>query len=81
MSTYFFDVVDGERVYTDQVGASFVDDHAARLEVIDILRELARDELTCAARSFVTTARDASGRTRFRATLTLTLEPSLQDLQ
>jgi len=75
MSRYFFDTYDGEQHLRDEEGTEFPSTRKACDEAIRILPELALDlQLQGDRWDFVSTVRDESGRSIFRAMLSLRAE-------
>jgi hypothetical protein len=71
MARYFFDTFDGKELMRDEVGIELGDLERVRVEAIDALPDLAREELPDGDESvFAVQARDEEGRIVFTATLT-----------
>ena len=72
MSRYFFDIDDGERSVMDIDGLEMPDRESVRHAAIDVLPDVARDELPDGDhRSFVCSVRNEAGKVIFRACLSL----------
>lgn len=70
MPRFFFDVSDGEKLTTDEIGLELGDLERVRSEAIDALPDLAREQLPDGdERVFAVQARDEAGRVVFTATL------------
>ncbi len=75
MTSFFFDIDDGERQDHDDVGQELPDLKAARKAAIDVLPDIARDVLPDGdRRDFVTVIRTESDEVVFRAKLSLVAE-------
>jgi hypothetical protein len=71
MARYFFDTFDGKELMRDEVGIELGELERVRVEAIDALPDLAREELPDGDESvFAVHARDEEGRIVFTATLT-----------
>ncbi len=71
MPRYFFDISDGG-LTIDDVGTEFPDAHAARDAAINLLPDVARDEMRCEkSREVLALVRDETGRAIFTASLML----------
>ena len=71
MPRYFVDFQDGDTVQPDEEGSDLIGFEQARIEAIELLPQVARDELPDGEdRTFIVTVRDASHKALYRATLT-----------
>ena len=72
MPSYYFDVFDGERLWTDEFGEDLADLYEAKDQARALLRELAREKLPAADDSEVkVVVRCSGGRCRYEASLSL----------
>ena len=75
MPKFYFDIDDGLFLHVDEDGVNLPDAHAARDEALDILPHITRETLPVGAgRKYSSSVRDESGKTIYRATLSLTGE-------
>ena len=75
MPTFYFDISDGDEQVRDDLGIELSDVQAARRQAISVLPDIARDELPDGdRREFRAVVRDASGKTVFKAKLSLVAE-------
>ena len=72
MPRYFFDINDGERASTDDVGCDLPARQSVRNQAIGVLPNIARDELPDGdTRVFTCSVREETGRVIYRAKLSL----------
>ena len=72
MPRFFFDFANGA-VMPDDTGTEFPNAHAARDAAINVLPDIARDEISAGnSRAVVVLMRDENGRALFTASLALT---------
>jgi hypothetical protein len=75
MPRYFFDVFDGEKLVRDEIGIELADLEQVRIEAIEALPDIARDQLPDGdERAFAVEARDEHGRVVFAARLNFKAE-------
>ena len=79
MACYFFDTHDGHHLVTDEDGLELDGPSSIKREALSALADMAKDKFPCnhLDRMFVS-VRDAGGKVVFRATVSLTIEESLE---
>ena len=70
MARYFFDTFDGERLVRDEIGIELADLARVRVEAIEALPDIAREELPDGDQRLIAVqARDEADRIVFKASL------------